>query len=131
MMAKSGLSPTQRTLRAMRDEGRICGIVERFNRFVGAHGIRQDLFGFIDIIALDTSKGIIGVQSCGTAFSQHEKKILEERSMECIEWLRCGGKVELWGWRKVKEKRGGVRMVYKPRFREFTLADFPDVEGSL
>jgi hypothetical protein len=43
-MAK-GLSPTQRTLRALRDQGRICGIVERWNQFVGPHGIRQDLFG--------------------------------------------------------------------------------------
>ena len=49
----AGLSPTQRTIRALRDQGLVCGIVERFNPHVGPHGIRQDLFGCLDIIALD------------------------------------------------------------------------------
>lgn len=125
-MAKSGLSPTQRTLKANREMGRICGIVERFNRFAGPHGIRQDLFGFIDLIAMSPDEGIIGVQSCGSSFSEHRKKIFEERPAECIEWLKCGGKVELWGWRKVKEKRGGKRMIWKPRIEKITLDMFED-----
>ena len=93
-MGKS-LSPTQRTLRELRDQGRICGIVERFNRFAGTHGIRQDLFGFIDIIALDTERGIVGIQSCGQSFSEHRRKIVEDCNEAVFEWLRCGGKVEL------------------------------------
>ena len=120
-MAK-GISATQRTLRELRNQGRICGIVERFNSFSGPHGVRQDLFGFIDIIALDISKGIVGIQSCGQSFSEHIKKITEERNEECFEWLRCGGKVELWGWRKVKLKKGGKAMRWKPRIVIFTLS---------
>lgn len=119
----SSLSPTQRTLRELRNQGRICGIVERFNQHAGPFGIRQDLFGFIDIIALDPERGIIGVQSCGQAFSEHYRKITEERYQECFEWLRCGGKVELWGWRKVKLKRGGKAMRWSPRVVEITTGD--------
>ena len=119
----SKISPTQRTLRELKAQGRLCGIVERFNSFVGKFGIRQDLFGFIDIIALDTERGIIGVQSCGQSYSAHLNKIIEERNQEAFEWLRCGGKIELWGWRKVKLKRGGKAERWMPRIQEITIED--------
>lgn len=121
-MAK-GLSATQRTLRYLRQQGRICGIVEKFNPYVGEYGIRQDLFGFIDIIALDPERGIIAIQSCGQSFAAHLKKILEEKTDDSIEWLKCGGKIELWGWRKLKLKRGGKAMRWTPRVKEIKLED--------
>ena len=121
------MTPTQRTLKALKEQGRVCGIVERFHMYAGPHGIRQDLFGFIDIIALDRKLGIIAVQSCGQSFAAHYRKITEERYHECAEWLRCGGRVELWGWRKVKHKRGGVAMRWKPRVREITQKDLDEV----
>lgn len=117
------LSPTQRTLREMRKMGRICGIVERFNGYAGPHGVRQDLFGFIDIIALDPQDGIVGVQSTGTDYSGHLKKITQERAEEVREWLSCGGVVELWAWRKVKQVKGGTKMVYRPRVKRITVED--------
>jgi len=123
-MAK-GLSPTQRTLRELRNQGRICGIVERFNQYVGPHGIRQDLFGFIDLIALCPERGIIGVQCCGqTGHKSHLVKITEERTEEALAWLECGGKIELWSWRKVKLKRGGKALRWQPRIEEITREHF-------
>ena len=123
------IPPTQRTLKALRDKGLICGVVERFNPYAGQFGIRQDLFGIIDIIALDHSKGVIGVQSCGTAFSDHHRKLTEEKAQECIDWLKTpGASLELWGWRKVKMKlKSGKRSKvdkYEPRVRVYTLEDF-------
>ena len=41
-------SNTQRTLKALKDEGRVCGIVERWI----PPGLRIDLFNFIDIITI-------------------------------------------------------------------------------
>ncbi len=118
-------SPTQRTIRELKNQGRRCAIVEKFNAFVGPHGVRQDLFGIIDVIALDPERGVVGVQSCGQAFAAHERKFLEERAQECVDWLSTPGTVlELWGWRKVKLARGGKAMRWQPRIREFTLADF-------
>ncbi len=116
------MSPTQRTLKANKDLGRMCGIVERFNRFGGPHGIRQDLFGFIDIIAVDSDKGIVGIQSTGSAFSQHIHKMLEECQEPLARWL-VEAEVELWGWRKVKLKRGGKAIRWKPRIADFYLKD--------
>lgn len=105
----------------MREQGRLCDIVERFNRYAGPHGIRQDAFGFIDILALDPERGIVGIQSCGHAFTEHLNKITEERAENVTEWLKAGGKLELWGWRKVKIKRGGKAMRWKPRICDFWL----------
>jgi hypothetical protein len=117
------VSPTQRTLAALREQGRKCAIVEKWNPYAG---VRQDLFGFIDIIALerDGLRGIIGVQSTGSAFAAHERKLLEERREACIAWLLAGGEIELWGWRKLKVKRGGKATCWTPRVRTFELEDF-------
>ncbi len=118
-------SPTQRTIRELKNQGRRCAIVEKFNAFVGPHGVRQDLFGIIDVIALDPERGVVGVQSCGQAFAAHERKFFEERAQECVDWLSTPGTVlELWGWRKVKLARGGKALRWSPRIREFTLEDF-------
>jgi len=126
-MAK-GLSNTQRTLRALRDRGMMCGIVERWNQYAGKFGIRMDLFGFIDIIALDSERHcILAIQSCGSSFAAHKKKITEEKINEVIEWLKCGGKIELWGWRKLKLKRGGKAMRWKPRVEQITLESLGEI----
>ena len=123
------LSPTQRTLRALREQGRVCAIVEKWNGFVGPHGIRQDLFGCIDVLALDPERGVIGVQSTGQDFAGHYRKLTEERAQECLDWLRTPGTaLELWGWRKVKAKRGGKLLLWQPRVRVLTKADFETEE---
>ena len=118
-----GLSATQRTLRALRQQGLVCAIAEKWNQFAGPHGIRQDLFGWIDVVVLDPQRGIIGVQSTtGSQFAGHLRKMLDSECTEnLIEWLRCGGKAELWAWRKVKVKRGGKALVWRPRVQEITL----------
>lgn len=123
----AGLSPTQRTLRMQRDLGRICAIAERWQIIPGhpGGGIRRDLFGFIDLIVLDPERGIVAIQSCGQSFSAHLKKIMDSDCTEnVIEWLKCGGRLELVGWRKVKAKRGGKAMVWRPRVKIITLNDF-------
>jgi len=106
----------------MREQGRICGIVEKFNHHVGEFGIRQDLFGFIDIIAIDPVNGIIAIQSCGQDFAGHIRKMTEERNDAMYQWLQHAP-VELWGWRKVKLKRGGKAERWKPRVADFILGE--------
>jgi len=116
----AGLSPTQRTLKAMREQGRVCGIVERFLAYAGPHGKRQDLFGFIDIVAIDPADGIVGIQSCGQDFRKHIEKMNEERNEAMFEWLKHA-RVELWGWRKVVLKRGSRAKRWCPRVADFWL----------
>ena len=119
------ISPTQRTLKANRNLGRICGIVEKFQQYGGKFGIRQDLFGFIDIIAIDEFEGIVAIQSTGQDWSGHIKKIMELEEI-VLKWLHHAA-LELWSWRKVKKVRGGKAMIWKPRIADF----FIDGNGKL
>ena len=129
-MAK-GLSPTQRTLRALRQEGRLCAITEKWNAHAGPFGIRQDLFGFIDVLALDRQRGFVGVQCCaGSGHAARRTKILNDCHNEALEWLHCGGKIEIWSWRKLRLKRGGAAMRWAPRIDELTLYDFGEVSDT-
>lgn len=118
------MSPTQRTIRELRNNGRKCAIVEKWNPYVGTHGIRQDLFGIIDVLALDPEFGVVGIQCCGTSFSEHFRKLTEVMAQETMDWLNTPGtRLELWGWRKVKKKRGGKAVVWRPRIQQITLDD--------
>lgn len=114
------ISNTQRTLAFLRDKGMVCHKVEYWNPYAGPNGKRIDLFNIIDIVALN--KKIIGVQSCGQNFAEHDRKILE--SDKAPLWLKAGGALVLIGWRKVKKKRGGKQMIWKPRIKWYSLDDF-------
>ena len=113
-------SPSEKTLKHYRDKGYTCGMVERFLAHAGPFGKRKDLFGFIDIIAMDGSH-ILAIQSCGTSFSAHHNKIMDDPELHDLLriWLESGGQFDLIGWRKVKKKRGGKAMIYKPRIRSY------------
>lgn len=119
------MTPTQRTIRELKNQGRVCAIVEKWNPYVGPHGIRQDLFGIIDVLALDPVRGVVGVQACaGSGFSAHYRKITIDRAQETTDWLSTPGTaLELWGWRKTKKKRGGKAMVWRPRIQEITIEE--------
>lgn len=47
------ISPTQRSLKYLRDQGYIAEVVEHWNAFTKR---RHDLFGFVDIVAVDSGK---------------------------------------------------------------------------
>ena len=117
----AGLTPTQRTLKALRERGAICASVEKWNPYGGPHGVRVDLFGFIDLVLIDPQYGIVAIQSCGEAFSAHYKKIVENEIAP--EWMKHG-RIELWAWRKVKRVRGGKAMMWKPKIHIFQVGDF-------
>lgn len=118
-----GLSPTQRTLAALRDDGLIAEIVER--RLPARPGMpfgsTHDFLGIIDIIAIDSQR-TIGIQSTGTDFSGHLNKLFGEGYAACMAWLAAPHReLHLYGWRKVKYKRGAKRMVYRPRIAVLTV----------
>lgn len=121
----AGLSPMQRTLREQKKLGREYGIVERFvhNNRVG-RGIRSDLFGIFDVVAMGRDAGIIGIQCCGADFAAHYKKITADKAQVALTWLDSGGKIEIWSWRWVKEFRGAKRQICKPRVKKITYSDF-------
>lgn len=119
------MTPMQRTIKEMKERGRKCGIVERFihNRHVG-RGIRSDLFGLFDLVAMAPKEGIIGIQVCGRDFAPHYRKITEDLAETAIMWMNSGGHIEIWSWRLLLIKRGGKKKKYQPRVHKIIYEDF-------
>lgn len=115
---------TEKTLNYLREQHYKCDIVERWirNPKHPAGGFRKDWMGFADIVALGENS-IIAVQSCGQAFSEHDKKITTDETVapNALLWLKCGGRLLLIGWRKKLKKRGGKFKVWTPRIREYFI----------
>lgn len=119
------MTPTERTLHYLKDKGYACDIVERFIPSK-PFGFRRDLFNILDIIAL-TPDGVMGVQSCGSAHSEHMKTLTEIHKEESRRWLETPGtSLYLFGWRKLKNRRGMKAMHWEPRVRQITLEDLGD-----
>jgi hypothetical protein len=93
-------SPTSRSLAYLKPSALTVSVVERWN----AHAkIRQDLFGFIDLLALYPLT-IIGIQATTRSnVPARIKKSLAEPRLAM--WLRAGGKYEVHGW----SKKGGKK----------------------
>lgn len=96
------MSPTQRTLAKLREDGYVCAIVEKWNPYAR---IRQDLFGFIDVVAIrSTDAGVLGIQTTsGSNISARISKIQASPYYQI--WKSSGNRIEVWGWSK-KGKKG-------------------------
>lgn len=114
-------TPTTRTLALLRERGVRAGIVEKWNPHAR---VRQDLFGFIDIVALDDDRGIVGIQcTAGSAHAARRTKIQTEMREPALAWLACGGFIEIWSWSKNKGGKRGGRTMWRPRIERVTVAD--------
>jgi hypothetical protein len=89
------MSPTQRALADLRKLGYHAQVVERWNPYAE---IRQDLFGFIDILAIHPERHeILGVQACsGASHAARRAKI--EAHDKVMPWLLSGGRLEIWSY---------------------------------
>lgn len=90
-------SPTQRTLKHLRDAGYpLVQVVERWNPYAG---VRQDLFGLVDVLAVGDD--IVGVQT--TSASNVSKRVAKITESPALPILRKAGiRVLVHGWRKVR-----------------------------
>lgn len=108
MPRKASVSPTQRTLALLRAEGWTAQVVERW---IPRAFIRKDLYGCIDILAIN-GKAILGVQATsGSNISARLAKIASLPSAAL--WRASGGLLEVHGWRKVGAR--GKRKVWEVR----------------
>ncbi len=113
----------QRTMRELRGQGIICEVVQHWNPHGGN---RHDLYGILDVQALDKKRGVIGIQCCLSDYMEHYRKFTEgDLVQNCIDWLETPGTVlEIWSWRRLKIKRGGKAVRWTPRIVEITMKDF-------
>lgn len=122
-------SPTQRTLERCRREGWRAAVVERWNPHAR---VRHDLFGFADLVVLDGGPGLLAIQATsGSNVSARCEKLSTEVADAVRAWLAAGLRCEVWGWRKVKVKRGGAATRWEVRrlraFLDGELVGWDDV----
>ena len=99
-------SPTQRSLKLMRDQGYLCEITERWNPFAK---IRQDLFNFVDILCVKDGK-TVAVQT--TSYSNMSARIKKIQELETYPIVRSAGwEIVVHGWKKDKAGKWMVREV--------------------
>lgn len=95
------MSPAQRSLKHARATGHTAAVVEKWNSFVK---IRQDLFGWVDILAVRADRpGVLGIQTTtGTHAAERVTKAIGNKALQV--WLEAGNRLEVWSWTKHKRK---------------------------
>jgi hypothetical protein len=93
-------SPTQLSLKKLREEGYTVAVVEHWNAFAR---IRQDLFGFIDLLALK-DKEVLAVQTTTTSnMSARVKKIADHENVGVVR--DAGWTIHVHGWHQDDKKK--------------------------
>ena len=112
-------SPTQRSLKLMRDRGYLCEVVEHWNPWSKT---RKDLWGFIDVLCIKEGQ-VIGVQTTSkTNISARYKKIKEHDNVWWV--LDSGIRVLIQGWGKNKSGRWEMREIEVKIEEEDSNPDF-------
>jgi hypothetical protein len=97
-------SPTARTLAHLRGQGVAAESVEKWipvPRHPGG-GVRRDLFGIIDVIAIGPK--IVAIQS--TSGSNHSARVKKaEAAQHLRSWLAAGAQFAVWSWAKKPHKK--------------------------
>ena len=111
------MSPTERTLKLLRERGWAYAKCEYFNPWVK---IRQDLFGLFDYIALDDKQGVCGVQI--SSYGDIKKHIVKMEANPILkEWVKRGNRALVIGWRETTDEAG--KKIFVPR--EVYLTETP------
>lgn len=91
------MTPTQRSLAALRQAGYLPAVVERWNPHAR---IRQDLWGFADILAIRENEVLAVQVTSGSNVAARIRKITEHENLPAVR--KAGIRVEVHGWRKLK-----------------------------
>lgn len=98
------MTPTQRSLAYLREQGYTVAITEKWNPHAR---IRQDLFGFIDLLAIRKGE-TLAVQVTSTGVSSRIKKIMESDYLPKVR--DAGWRIIVHGWRKNSKGRYVLRV---------------------
>jgi hypothetical protein len=97
-------SPTQRSLKLLRERGLRAEVTERWNQWAK---VRQDLFGIIDIVAIG-DKQTFGVQT--TSYSNMSARVKKIQDSDAYPLLKeAGWNIIVHGWKKNKSNRWEVK----------------------
>lgn len=91
------MTPTARTLALLRKRGCCADVVERR---LGGTFVTKDLFGCIDVVALEPGAlGLLGVQAT-TVSNQASRVAKIRREPRARLWLQAGNRLAVVGWAK-------------------------------
>ena len=92
-------SPTQLSLKKLRADGYLVAITERWNAFAK---IRQDMWGFCDLLAIKENE-ILAVQTTSASnMSARAHKIADSEHVGMVR--KSGMKIHIHGWIKTGRK---------------------------
>ena len=90
------MTPTQRSLKHLREQGCTVDVVERWLPFAK---VRKDLFGCLDILAIAPDGTTVGVQTTsGSNVSARVAKITAHENLPVMR--RAGWRLLIHGWRR-------------------------------
>ena len=93
------LSPTQLTLRLLREEG---WLVEVTEKWIPGANIRKDLFGWIDLLALRDGETLAVQTTSWSNISSRVNKIAESDTINAVR--HAGWTIHVIGWKKEKNR---------------------------
>lgn len=94
-------SPTQRSLNYLRKNGCLADVVEKWIPFAR---IRKDLFGFVDILAIDECGNVLGIQA--TSRANQASRISKITAHENWPKVRASRLlIYVHGWKKMAKSR--------------------------
>lgn len=103
----------------------MAAVTERWNAYAK---IRQDLFGFIDVLAVGGGFGVLAVQC--TSGAHVSDRVAKIRDLPAVRtWLETPARIEVWGWRKVGPR--GQRKLWEVRRVMLGIVDGRVAEAEL
>lgn len=100
------MSPTQRSLKYLRDAGYTVAIVEHWNSFTRR---RHDLFGMFDLLAVRPAETLAVQTTSGSNVAARMRKLSESELIGAVR--EAGWVVHVHGWRKGVNGRYSLRVV--------------------
>lgn len=101
------VTPTQRSLKRMRDMGYLCDVVERW---IPRVNIRKDLFGFIDLVGIGENGEWLLVQATSASnCASRVNKIAEHENIARVR--KANARIEVWAWGKRADGKWACRVV--------------------
>jgi hypothetical protein len=99
------MTPTQRSLAALRELGYLVEVVEKWNSFTRT---RKDLWGWADLLAIRRGE-VLAVQVTSEGVANRVKKVTDSETIARVR--EAGVRIEIHGWRKNVKGRYVQRIV--------------------
>ena len=99
------MTPTQRSMKALRELGYLVEVVEKWNSFTRT---RKDLWGWADLLAIRRGE-VLAVQVTATGVSSRIKKIMDSETIGRVR--EAGIRIEVHGHRKNSKGKYVMRVV--------------------